>query len=192
MDNAWRLTLVGTLNNFGRIIGVPLSGCFSDKFGRRTLMLAGLSVAGVVGIIMSFSPNYYMYAVLEFFNPMFYDGVAGAAFIMGTAPLSVSLAPLQLRPLQGPRRPCSCCAGMELLPPRMRGGWSAYSHVIWGIGLAGLGGIAWAMPYWRWLLRVSYFAALASLSFLWSVIQVHFQGCNYVGLNFSNGNTRTV
>ncbi|XP_034251017.1 organic cation transporter protein-like [Thrips palmi] len=141
VDNAWRLTLVGTLNNFGRIIGVPLSGCFSDKFGRRTLMLAGLSVAGIVGVIMSFSPNYYMYTVLEFFNPMFYDGVAGAAFIMG----------------------------MELLPPRMRGGWSAYSHVIWGIGLAGLGGLAWAMPYWRWLLRVSYLLALASLSFLWLI-----------------------
>lgn len=71
VDNAWRLTLVGTLNNFGRIIGVPLSGCFSDKFGRRTLMLAGLSVAGVIGVVMSFSPNYIMYAVLEFFNPLF-------------------------------------------------------------------------------------------------------------------------
>lgn len=141
VDNAWRLTLVGTLNNFGRIIGVPLSGCFSDKFGRRTLMLAGLSVAGLVGLVMSFSPNYYMYAVLEFFNPMFYDGVSGAAFIMG----------------------------MEMLPTRMRGGWSAYSHVIWGVGLAGLGGIAWAMPYWRWLLRVSYLLALVSLSFLWLI-----------------------
>ncbi|XP_026281211.1 solute carrier family 22 member 21-like [Frankliniella occidentalis] len=140
-DNAWKLTLVGTLNNFGRIIGVPLSGCFSDKFGRRTLMLAGLSVAGVIGIIMSFSTNYAMYAVLEFFNPMFYDGVSGAAFIMG----------------------------MELLPPRMRGGWSAYSHVVWGLGLAGLGGIAWGMPYWRWLLRLSYCIGLASLSVLWMV-----------------------
>ncbi|KAE8739717.1 hypothetical protein FOCC_FOCC014811 [Frankliniella occidentalis] len=116
-DNAWKLTLVGTLNNFGRIIGVPLSGCFSDKFGRRTLMLAGLSVAGVIGIIMSFSTNYAMYAVLEFFNPMFYDGV----------------------------------------------------HVVWGLGLAGLGGIAWGMPYWRWLLRLSYCIGLASLSVLWMV-----------------------
>lgn len=30
-DNRWKLTIVGSLNNLGQLMGTPLSGAFSDR-----------------------------------------------------------------------------------------------------------------------------------------------------------------
>ena len=56
---------------------------------------------------------------------------------------------------------------MELVPTRWRGGWTACSHVMFAVGLATLGGAAWLLPHWRWLLRVIYGSALLCLAALW-------------------------
>ena len=58
-------------------------------------------------------------------------------------------------------------AGMEVLPSSARGAWSVASHVVFALGQAVLGAVAWLLPYWRWLLRALYSAALLSLPLLW-------------------------
>lgn len=30
-DNKWRLSMVGSINNFGQFIGIPISGVMADK-----------------------------------------------------------------------------------------------------------------------------------------------------------------
>lgn len=79
----WQLSMVGTMNNFGRVMGLPLSGYLSDRYGRKTILLASLAVSGIIGIIRSVSPNYLFYVVLEFIDPMFYDGMGSSGLIMG-------------------------------------------------------------------------------------------------------------
>lgn len=58
-------------------------------------------------------------------------------------------------------------AGMELMPTRWRGAWTAYSHIMFATGLATLGAVSWALPYWRWMLRVLYGSSLLCLAALW-------------------------
>lgn len=135
----WQLTLVGTMNNMGRVLGLPLSGYLSDRFGRKAVLLASLAVSGVIGIVRSVSPNYWFYITLEFIDPMFYDGMGSSGLIMG----------------------------MEVLPSTARGAWSVASHVVFALGQALLGGVAWVLPYWRWLLRVIYSSALITLPLMW-------------------------
>lgn len=137
----WQLTLVGTLSNMGRALGLPLFGLVSDALGRRMALLTGLAVSCVLGLARSFAPNYIAFISLEFVDPIFYDGIGGAAFIMG----------------------------MELVPTASRGAWSAISHVIFALGLALLGVVAWLLPRWRLLLRVVYGSALLCLAALWFV-----------------------
>lgn len=75
--------MVGTMNNMGRVLGLPLSGYLSDRFGRKTILLASLAVSGVIGIVRSVSPTYAVYIALEFVDPMFYDGMGSSGLIMG-------------------------------------------------------------------------------------------------------------
>lgn len=142
-DHAWKLTLVGTANNVGRMLGLPVAGFLSDRFGRKTILVSLLAVSGVIGIVRSVAPSYLFYVVFEFIDPIFYDGTGGTALVMG----------------------------MEILPPRARGAWSVATHVVFALALAALASIAWLVPYWRWLLRVLYSAALLSLPLLWLYLQ---------------------
>lgn len=56
---------------------------------------------------------------------------------------------------------------MELMPPKKRVLWSAFTHSVYAAGEALLGVVAWALLDWRWTLRAFYGPALLSLSVLW-------------------------
>lgn len=137
-DN-WKVTLVGTINNVGRFCGMPMAGLVSDRYGRRTVLLAGLALAGVMGLLRSLATNYVFFVVFEFLDPLCYAGLFSAAFILG----------------------------MELMPASKRVLWSAFTHGVYAAGEALLGVVAWALLDWRWTLRAFYAPALLSLSVLW-------------------------
>ncbi|KAJ1531717.1 hypothetical protein ONE63_000383 [Megalurothrips usitatus] len=137
-DN-WKVTLVGTINNVGRFFGMPVAGLVSDRYGRRTVLLAGLALAGAMGLLRSLATNYVFFVVFEFLDPLCYAGLFSAAFILG----------------------------MELLPAKRRVLWSAFTHSVYAAGSALLGAVAWALLDWRWTLRAFYGPALLSLSVLW-------------------------
>lgn len=82
-NSDWQLALVGSANSLGRALGLPLFGLVSDALGRRTALLSGLGVSCAVGMARSFAPNYAAFVSLEFMDPVFYDGIGGAALIMG-------------------------------------------------------------------------------------------------------------
>lgn len=138
-SNDWLIAMVGTANSLGRALGLPLFGYVSDVLGRRIALLVGLGVSCCLGIGRSFAPNYATFVSLEFLDPLFYDGIGGAAFIMG----------------------------MELMPTPARGAWSAVTHVIFAFSLAFLGVVAWLLPHWRLMLRAIYGSALLCLAALW-------------------------
>lgn len=81
-DN-WKVTLVGTINNIGRFCGMPMAGFVSDRFGRRTVLLGGLALAGIMGLVRSLATNYVFFVVFEFLDPLCYAGLFSAAFILG-------------------------------------------------------------------------------------------------------------
>ncbi|KAL5242557.1 hypothetical protein ACI65C_009967 [Semiaphis heraclei] len=82
-NNKWKLTIVGTLNNFGQFVSLPISGFLSDKYGRKNIIIIGSVMAATCGILRGLSINYTMFLILEFFDAFFSGGVYSATFIMG-------------------------------------------------------------------------------------------------------------
>ncbi|XP_034253555.1 organic cation transporter protein-like isoform X2 [Thrips palmi] len=138
-DSDWKLTMVGTMNNVGRFFGMPIAGFVSDRYGRRTILLAGLLLAGIMGMLRSYAPNYIFFLAFEFLDPLFNAGLYSASFILG----------------------------MELMGPQKRVLWSAFTHSVYAVGEAVLGGVAWALQDWRWILRAFYGPAVLSIAVLW-------------------------
>ncbi|VVC35894.1 Sugar transporter, conserved site,Major facilitator superfamily domain,Major facilitator, sugar [Cinara cedri] len=82
-NNKWKLTVVGTLNNIGQFVSLPISGFLSDKYGRKNIIIIGSVLAATFGILRGLSINYAMFLACEFFDAFFSGGVYSATFIMG-------------------------------------------------------------------------------------------------------------
>ncbi|XP_011871158.1 PREDICTED: solute carrier family 22 member 5-like isoform X2 [Vollenhovia emeryi] len=81
--NRWKLTLVGTIQNAGQFVGLMFAGYISDRYGRRTFLTLATSLAGVSGLIHSFSVNYWMFLAFEFLDATMAAGIYSAGFILG-------------------------------------------------------------------------------------------------------------
>ncbi|XP_058798175.1 organic cation transporter protein-like isoform X2 [Phymastichus coffea] len=79
--NKWKLTLIGTLNNLGQLVGLTFASTFSDKYGRRKVLTTITCLAGLSGLVHSFSVNYWMFAVFEFVDACFAAGIYSSGFI---------------------------------------------------------------------------------------------------------------
>lgn len=60
--------MVGTANNFGRFLFMPIMGLFSDRFGRRTILITGVFGSSVFAYIRSIAPNYVSFVLFEFLD----------------------------------------------------------------------------------------------------------------------------
>lgn len=55
-----------------------------SRYGRRTFLTLATSLAGVSGLIHSFSVNYWMFLAFEFLDAIMAAGIYSAGFILGT------------------------------------------------------------------------------------------------------------
>uniref|UniRef100_A0A1B0CDA4 Putative organic cation transporter-9 membrane helices n=1 Tax=Lutzomyia longipalpis TaxID=7200 RepID=A0A1B0CDA4_LUTLO len=78
----WKLSLVGTVNNIGQLLCLPLAGYLSDRFGRRTAFIWSVIFTASLGLIRSFSTNFTMFIVFEFLEPALGSGMFNTAFIL--------------------------------------------------------------------------------------------------------------
>ena len=58
---------------FGVMIGVIICGLLSDRFGRRKVIIMTMFGQIIVGIVLSFSPNYTSFAILRFIHGFFME-----------------------------------------------------------------------------------------------------------------------
>lgn len=82
-EQEWKLSFLGTINNVGQFICLPLTGFFSDRYGRKRAFILGILAAGLLGFIRAFSVNYIMFVVFEFLEPAFGSAVYSSGFILG-------------------------------------------------------------------------------------------------------------
>ncbi|XP_043267859.1 solute carrier family 22 member 5-like [Venturia canescens] len=82
-ENRWKLAMVGTANNIGQLIGMIFAGYISDRFGRRTVLTILTTISGVLGIIQSFSVNYWMFLSFEFLQACASSGMYSSGYILG-------------------------------------------------------------------------------------------------------------
>lgn len=88
-SNRWKLTLVGTMQSTGLFIGLMFAGYISDRYGRRTFLTLSTFLAGVSGLIHSFSVNYLMFLAFEFLDAVMTAGIYSAGFILGVETIGV-------------------------------------------------------------------------------------------------------
>lgn len=74
--------MVGTANNLGRFMFMPIMGLFSDRFGRRTILIVGVFSSSIFAYVRSFAPNYVTFVLFEFLDAGIGSVTYSASFIL--------------------------------------------------------------------------------------------------------------
>ncbi|XP_017049212.1 organic cation transporter protein-like [Drosophila ficusphila] len=138
-EDEWKLSMVGTINNVGQFVGIPLGGYFADRFGRRTMLAVAGALSALMGVIRSLSSNYSMFLVFEFLDMAVGSTLFPTAFLLA----------------------------IELVGPKRRVAAATIITIFYALGEAFLGFLASQVQHWRWLLRVLYAPAILQILFLW-------------------------
>uniref|UniRef100_A0A1B0D080 Major facilitator superfamily (MFS) profile domain-containing protein n=1 Tax=Phlebotomus papatasi TaxID=29031 RepID=A0A1B0D080_PHLPP len=81
MSGSW--PFVGTMANIGQFIALPITGFFSDRFGRKTAFIISTLCCGLCGIIKSFATSYTMLVIFEFLEMALGSGIYACGYVLG-------------------------------------------------------------------------------------------------------------
>ncbi|XP_068142379.1 organic cation transporter protein-like [Drosophila tropicalis] len=137
-SDRWQLSMVGTVNNIGQFVGIPLGGYLADRYGRKTILVVTGVLSAFAGLARSHAPNYYSFLCLEFLDMAVGSTLFPTAFLMA----------------------------IELVGPKHRVVAATVISLTYGLAEAGLGYLASYIRDWRILLRVLYTPALLHLLFI--------------------------
>ncbi|KAF6204755.1 hypothetical protein GE061_018917 [Apolygus lucorum] len=140
-ENKWKLAAVGTINNIGQFIGMTIIGVLSDKFGRKSALIAAMMLSGVMGILRSFAPSYIWFMTFELLDAIIASGTYSACFIIA----------------------------MEITGPDKRVFGGAFTACFYSIGEILMGVVAMYVQDWRWYLRVLYAPGFLFIFYIWLV-----------------------
>ncbi|KAJ3666000.1 hypothetical protein Zmor_001462 [Zophobas morio] len=138
-ENLWKLTIIGTINVVGKLLCLPLAGFFSDRFGRKSMIIVSVFLSTVIGLIRSFSFSYYMYIGLEFLNTVVGSGVYSGAFILA----------------------------LELVDSKRRNLGNSIICLAFTVGHILLGVAAWVSPTWQFMTQITYAPGILVTLLLW-------------------------
>ncbi|OQV15161.1 Solute carrier family 22 member 3 [Hypsibius exemplaris] len=137
-EDYWQVGLATTLNFLGMLVGGPLFGFASDKYGRKPALLAASGFTFLVGFGVTFAPNYTTFLIFRFLIGL---GIQGASLCAFT--LMVETFPKQYREFAG--------VGAQLF---------------WAGGVILLGGFGYVLPNWRHLQLLISLSVVVSLAYV--------------------------
>ncbi|CAH2047637.1 unnamed protein product, partial [Iphiclides podalirius] len=135
----WMRTFAGTLSNIGTLLVLPITGYFSDRFGRRLALIVNTFNFGLFGSIRAFSTNYTMYMVLHFLQTFLGAGISSSAYIFAT----------------------------ELVGPKYRVLAGALCPSMFAVGSMILGCVAWAIESWRHMILALHMPCFLIVFYYW-------------------------
>ncbi|GLH00624.1 Organic cation transporter protein [Gryllus bimaculatus] len=138
-ENKWKLTVAGMLVYTGVLLSKPFAGYVSDRFGRKTMLLAGLALAGSAGALRGLSQSFLMFQICNILEGIFGGGIYSAAFVMG----------------------------LELMGPKKRVLGGAIMSSYNAFGEIAMGAIAWGLQSWRLIHAVIYGPAVLFIFYIW-------------------------
>ncbi|KAF5303510.1 hypothetical protein FQR65_LT08209 [Abscondita terminalis] len=140
-ENMWKLTLVGTIHYCGVFVGLPITGILSDKFGRKTYLIYGMTLSGIMGLLRSFANSYMMFIILEFLDACCISGAFATVWILG----------------------------IEYVGPKKRVFVTVVIGAFFSSGGVVQALIAWKIKSWRILLQVLYSFQLFMVLYQWLI-----------------------
>ncbi|XP_056632745.1 organic cation transporter protein-like [Diorhabda sublineata] len=140
-ENVWKLTIVGTVSMCGELVGLSYSGFISDRYGRKTILIAGVLLSTLCGILKSLSVSYTMYVIMEFLDPALGAGMYNAAFILA----------------------------MEFVAPKHRNFANTVICCLVASSQCILALTAWLTTSWRIMLRILYIPGFIAITFFWTI-----------------------
>uniref|UniRef100_A0A146LKW8 Organic cation transporter-like protein n=1 Tax=Lygus hesperus TaxID=30085 RepID=A0A146LKW8_LYGHE len=140
-ENKWKLAAVGTINNIGQFIGMTIIGILSDKFGRKSALIAAMMLSGAMGILRSFAPSYIWFMTFELLDAIIASGTYSACFIIA----------------------------MEITGPDKRVFGGAFTACCYSFGEILMAVVAMYVQDWRWYLRVLYAPGFLFIFYIWLV-----------------------
>lgn len=141
--NDWKLTMVGTVNNIGQFVALPVAGYLSDRFGRRWVLLVSVFGSAFFGTLRSFANSYEMFVIMEFLDPVIGSTMYTTAFILA----------------------------LELVGPKMRVTGNNIISCAFSFGQALLGLLSMYFSNWRTLLRIIYIPGFLALPLLYTTAE---------------------
>ncbi|KAK9498871.1 hypothetical protein O3M35_003426 [Rhynocoris fuscipes] len=140
-ENDWKRAAVGTANNVGQFIGMPLSGIISDRYGRKTMLTMAIMLSVIMGLCRSYAHTYEVFVLFEMLDAIVSSGTYGACFILG----------------------------IEILAPKRRVLGSSIIASFYTMGEVVLGLLAWYLRDWRIYLRALYAPGILFVFYIWLV-----------------------
>ncbi|XP_055855160.1 solute carrier family 22 member 3-like [Episyrphus balteatus] len=81
-SDEWKLAMIGSITNLAQFLGLFWGGYFSDRYGRVAVLTYGGVSSAIMGILRSFSPNYYIFAMLGFLDNFLGGAIFGTTFVL--------------------------------------------------------------------------------------------------------------
>ncbi|XP_017013541.2 organic cation transporter 1-like isoform X1 [Drosophila takahashii] len=134
----WKLSMVGTVNNIGQFVGIPLGGYLADRYGRKFILVVAGILSSFAGLARSHAPEYYSFLSLEFLDMAVGSTLFPTAFLLA----------------------------VELVGPKHRVVAATVISLTYGLAEAFMGYLANYLRDWRVFLRVLYAPALLHLIFI--------------------------
>ncbi|CAF4852347.1 unnamed protein product [Pieris macdunnoughi] len=131
--------LPGTLSSVGTLLVLPVIGYISDKFGRRVALISSVFNLALIGLIRAFSVNYIMYVALQILQTTLGAGTFSSAYVFAA----------------------------ELVGPKWRVVASATASAMFSVGQAILGGVAWGIQPWRYMIMALHIPCFLIISYYW-------------------------
>ncbi|KAL0830891.1 hypothetical protein ABMA28_002993 [Loxostege sticticalis] len=135
----WNRALAGTLNSVGTLLVLPFTGFVSDRFGRRVALVISIFNLALIGLIRAFSVNYPMYLAMQILQTTLGAGTYSSAYIFAT----------------------------ELVGPKFRVVTSATCSSMFAVGQVILGGVAWLVQPWRYMIMTLHIPCFLVVSYYW-------------------------
>ncbi|CAG5054645.1 unnamed protein product [Parnassius apollo] len=135
----WLRALAGTLSSVGTLLVLPITGYISDRFGRRVALVISVFNLALFGLIRAFSVNYTMYLVLQLLQTTFGAGTFSSSYIFAA----------------------------ELVGPKYRVIASATASSMFAVGQVVLGGVAWLVQPWRYMIMALHIPCFLVIIYFW-------------------------
>ncbi|XP_045769459.1 organic cation transporter protein-like [Maniola jurtina] len=135
----WLRALAGTVSSLGVLLGLPLSGYISDRFGRKIALVFNIFSLAFVGMVKAFSVNYTMFMILQIIQTVLGSSVYASAYLLVT----------------------------EFVGQKYRVAASASAASMYSIGQVLLGGIYWLIGNWRYTTLAIYVPGLFLIVCYW-------------------------